>query len=110
MNIKLTEYEQQLVNEVKKNFNLKADKNVGKIACYMITQDTENKISANRKATLIVMMKNEVGLQCNCSGNCISWYKDKLKKGKLTKPETLEEKQARLKNELALIDKKLQTK
>lgn len=108
--LKLSEFETYLVDEVKRNFNLKADKNVGKIACFMIKQDTANTISAARKAALIVMLKAEVGLQCNCSGNCISWYKDKLKRGALASPETLEEKRARLKKELAQIDKKMQDK
>jgi hypothetical protein len=105
--LKLNEFENELVKEIKRNFNLKEDKNVGKIACFMIERDKENKISANRKAMIIVMLKNEVNLACNCSGNCISWYKDKLKNGKLKKVESIEERKERLKKELEGIENKL---
>jgi len=55
----------------------KATATVREIAEYLII--TETALTANKIADLVVNIKASHGLQCNCSGACISWYKNKMK-------------------------------
>jgi hypothetical protein len=103
----MKEFKATITTEIKKNFNLKADKNVGKIAVFIITYDAARKLTNNQIADLIVELKQEAGLLCECSGSCIAWYRNKLSKGKLQKVETIEERKTRLEAELKAINKTL---